>query len=453
MAIIYNSLKNVWNNLLNESKTNISFLPFVLLMVSIPLKLGINNVFLAMFVVSVLFNKNKSKLSFSFVLLLPIVLFLWMGLSYFWSIDSSRTLSAIPKEMALLIIPLAFLFVSISKTQKHQAISIYSYAMVFFVVFFLARAFVRYAITQDSRVFFYHGENEDDYGLVPKLLNAIHVSVFVSIAFFYFFTQEVKSKSNIILSLLLFGFIVLLSSKNIILVVLVLIVVYLLFYSKIANKMRLRNLFVLIIILGLALSFGKIKERFQAEFQQNTAKSLSHNVIRKSIQNVHNISIYEAWNNDKFYPNAFFPGTAFRVYQARLFFEFLEEDPIYLKGFGLNASFSKIEEKGKKYNVFLGDENNEGYQMKNFHNQYIQNFAELGFVGFALLIVILGLNLKNAFKSKDFIHIAFAILMISLFLTESFLWRQRGVVFFTVFYCLFNSFNFQTINNNNQRLI
>ena len=49
------------------------------------------------------------------------------------------------------------------------------------------------------------------------------------------------------------------------------------------------------------------------------------------------------------------------------------------------------------------------------------------------------LNLKNAFKSKDFIHIAFAILMISLFLTESFLWRQRGVIFFMVFYCLFNA--------------
>jgi O-antigen ligase len=111
---------------------------------------------------------------------------------------------------------------------------------------------------------------------------------------------------------------------------------------------------------------------------------------------------------------------------------------MFWKGFGLNASLVKIEEKGKKYDVFLGDEKTEGYQMKNFHNQYIQNFAELGVIGFVLLILILGLNLKNALKSKDFIHIAFAILMISLFLTESFLWRQRGVVFFALFYCLFN---------------
>ena len=62
-----------------------------------------------------------------------------------------------------------------------------------------------------------------------------------------------------------------------------------------------------------------------------------------------------------------------------------------------------------------------------------QNIGELGF--------ILSLNIKNAIKSKDFVHIAFAILMISLFLTESFLWRQRGVLFFMIFYCLFNTMN------------
>jgi hypothetical protein len=89
--------------------------------------------------------------------------------------------------------------------------------------------------------------------------------------------------------------------------------------------------------------------------------------------------------------------------------------------------------------LFLGDKEHEGYQDKNLHNQYIQNFSDLGIIGFALLLVILLFNIKNAIKNKDFVHFAFAILMISLFLTESFLWRQRGVVFFTLFYCLFNS--------------
>ncbi|UGS23637.1 O-antigen ligase family protein [Flavobacterium channae] len=438
MAIIYNFLKNVWNNLLNESKTNISFLPLILLMVTIPLPLGINNIFLVLFVLTAILNKNKRNLSFSWLYILPIVLFVWMGLSYFWSIDTARTLNAIPKEIGLLLLPVVFLWIPYSNQQKDKAISVYSYTMVLYVVYYLLRAVVRYIITQDSNVFFYHGEYEDDFGLVPKMLNAIHFSVFVSIAFFYFLTHEVKTKINLFITFLLFGFIVLLSSKNIILVVVALIILYFLFYSKIANKMRLRNLMVMVFIIGLIFSFGKIKERFLTEFQQNTAKSLSDNVIKKSVQNVHNISIYEAWNNEKFYPNAFFPGTAFRVYQARIFLELLQEEPIFWKGFGLNATLKKTEEKGKKYNVFLGDEITEGYQKKNFHNQYIQNFVDLGVVGFFLLLLMVILNIKNALKSKDFIHIAFSILMISLFLTESFLWRQRGVIFFMVFYCLFN---------------
>lgn len=452
MAIIYNSLKNVWNNLLNESKTNISFLPLVLLMVSIPLKLGINNVFLVVFVVSILMNKSKSKFSFSLILMLPILLFLWMGLSYFWSIDPSRTITAIPKEITLLIIPLSFSFILISKSQKQTSIRIYSFAMVFFVVYYLVRAIIRYAITQDSRVFFYHGENEDDYGLVPKLLNAIHFSVFVAIAFFYFFTQEVKTKLNIGLSLLLFGFIVLLSSKNIFLVLIILIAIYLLFYSKIANKMRLRNLILFFVVVGLVFSFGKIQERFYLEFQSNTGKSISHNVVSGLNEGVNNLSIYDAWNKEKFTTNDFFPGTAFRVYQARLFFEFLEEEPIFWKGFGLNASFKKLEEKGEKYNVYKGTGNDDGYQNKNFHNQYIQNFAELGVLGLLFLLAMLFLLLKKAIHNKDFIHFTFSILMISVFLTESFMWRQRGVVFFIIFYCLFMAENHkkEKLNNNSQ---
>uniref|UniRef100_UPI004048EBC5 O-antigen ligase family protein n=1 Tax=Flavobacterium sp. TaxID=239 RepID=UPI004048EBC5 len=140
----------------------------------------------------------------------------------------------------------------------------------------------------------------------------------------------------------------------------------------------------------------------------------------------------EAWNNEKFTHNDFFPGTSFRVYQFRMFTDFMEEEPIFWKGFGLNASLIKLLEKEKQYNLYPG------YGSFNFHNQYVQNFAELGVVGFVLLILILLLNTKIAFNYKDFLHIAFSILMISLFLTESFLWRQRGVIFFMAFYCLFN---------------
>ncbi len=308
--------------------------------------------------------------------------------------------------------------------------------MLIYVVFFLTRAFVRFLITNNTSVFFYHGpDNDTDTGLVPRLLNAIHVSVYIAIAFFYFFIKENKTKREQLASLILFVFVILLSSKNIIIVFVLLILIQVFFYSKIANQLRLKNITILLLTLVGILSFGKIKERFLIEFTSNTDKGLSHNVKVNNEVGVNNISIYEAWNNDKFTHNDFFPGTAFRVYQFRMFIEFLEEEPIFWKGFGLNASLRKLLEQEKQYNLYPG------YGTFNFHNQYVQNFAELGFIGFFLLVVILFINIKNAFISKDFRHIAFAVLMISLFLTESFLWRQRGVLFFMIFYCLYNTIN------------
>ncbi len=444
MNNIYNFLSSVWREILEENKQHNAFIPFLLLLVTVPISMAINNIFLGVFVISSFFYIRKRKMFFSWTSLLPLLLFLWMCCSYLWSIDKERTLNAIPKEIALLLIPIAFLLIpSFSKEQKDKLIKYYSYTMLFFVLFFLIRAVIRFILTKETTVFFYHGpDNETDTGLVPRLLNAIHVSVYVATAFFYFFIKEHKNKIEQLASLLLFVFVLLLASKNIILIFVLLILIQIFFYSKIANRLRLRNLTIILLLLGIIVSSGKIKERFLIEFTSNTEKSISHNVKVNNEVGVKNISIYEAWNNKRFTHNDFFPGTSFRVYQFRMFVDFLNEEPIFWKGFGLNASLNKLLEKEKQYNLYPG------YGTFNFHNQYVQNFAELGIVGFVLLLIILFINTKKAFNSKDFMHITFAILMLSLFLTESFLWRQRGVVFFTTFYCLFNFMNNPSVKKN-----
>ena len=443
MVNIYNFSKNVIQNLIKENKNNSSFIPILLLLSSIPLSFAINNISLGIFLLASFFTFKKENFSFQKELFFPILLYVLMAVSYFWSIDSKETLSALSKEFPLFLIPIGFLFFKTNTAeQKKKIIEYYSYVMVAYVIYYCLRAIIRYLIFSDSRMFFYHGANQFDYGLVPKLLNAIHMSVFVAIAFFYFLTKQVKSKADTFFSILLFAFILLLSSKNIILVVLLLTLIYVFFFSKTAHKLRLRNLIVFGLLLIIVFSMGRIKDRFKVEFQSNTDKSLSADVIEGIPPGVHYISIKEAWTNPTFTPNDYFNGTAFRVYQFRIFIELIKENNAFFTGFGLNASYPKIKEKATQYNLYMGviNDSDSGYQTKNFHNQYVQNFAELGVFGFVLLLILLVVNIKNAIKSKDFVHFAFAFLMISLFLTESFLWRQRGVVFFTIMYCLFNTF-------------
>ena len=435
MANIYNFLKIAYRSVKQENRDNPTFIFVVLILLTIPLALIESSISLGLLLVTTVIYFKKSNFKLDKNLLLPVALYLLMFLSVFWTIDFDRTTTALLKQIPLLIIPLCFLcFQSFTENQKAKIIQYYSYGIALFSVFYMLKAIIRYFITHNIEVFFYHE-------LVSKEVNAIHVSVYVAIAFFYFFIKPIKKISDYVIMLLLLLLVFLLSSKNIIVVFIGLIVIYHLFYSKISKQLRLKNLIIVLVLLVSLTFVGKIKERFKQEYETIMTDSTVNDVISKNGGIVYNVSIKQAWTNVKFAPNDFFPGTAFRVYQLRIFLELLQENKIFWQGFGLNASYNKIEEKGVLYNVYLGDgtKNMEGYQKKNFHNQYVQNFADLGIFGFLLLIIMLIINLKNGIKTKNFVHISFAILMISLFLTESFLWRQRGVMFFTIMYCIFNT--------------
>ena len=425
-------------NLLNLRLLNFNQVSFVFFITTIPLSLGLNNIALILFVVSIFFYKPQ-PFQLNKQLLVLLILFVLFSISYFWSIDKTNTLKSLPRSLVLIVLPICFMFLSSwTDLQKKQILNTYSYGMFFIAIYYLIRALIRYFLTFDTEVFFYHGSSYvNDQGLVPIELNAIHVSVFVSLAYFIILSKINKNFREFFVLGIFTLFIFLLSSKNIILIFVLLNLVYLFYFSTSAYQMRLRNLIIFLILVAAVLTFGKIRERIAIEFANHSTKSVSHHVIHDLPQTVNVLSIREAWEKEKFTPNDFFPGTAFRIYQFRLFLDFLKEDQVFWTGFGYAASQSKIEAKGLEYNVFLGDDKQDGYQTNNFHNQYVQVFAEIGVFGFVLLLLILGLLLKKGLNDKDFLIIAFVILMFSVFLTESFLWRQRGIVFFTAFYCLF----------------
>ena len=74
-------------------------------------------------------------------------------------------------------------------------------------------------------------------------------------------------------------------------------------------------------------------------------------MINEIPNQLNKVTLYDAWNKKEFTPNDFFPGTAFRVYQFRMFLEILSENNIFWQGLGLDASQLKLEEKGKYYNI------------------------------------------------------------------------------------------------------
>ena len=431
MENTYNYLKNPYQDLKLETKENPLFLFLLIVLLTIPLGYAVNGIAVALFGLVTLITFKKKNFQAKSSLILPLLLYCLMAASILWSKDLEATSRAISKVLPILVFPLCFMAMqNFTLIQKQKIIYFYSLGILAFTIFYLFKAVFRYFQSGDNSVFFYHN-------LVTQDVNAIHVSVYTTLAFFGFYRKTEKHLLDKIALLILAVFIFLLSSKNIIVVFILLILFYELFYFRATNKIKWITILMLILLSTTIVFSTKIRDRFLIEFQANQNEGTVNKDFKEGI--VYNVSVQQAWSKEKFQQNEYFAGTAFRVYQARIFKEMLQEDHILFKGYGLNASDFRIEQKGIEHNVFLGNEKHEGYQKKNFHNQYIQIFAETGIFGLILLVLMVVLNLIKSLKTKDFIHFCFAILMISLFLTESFLARQRGIVFFSVMYCLFNS--------------
>lgn len=87
----------------------------------------------------------------------------------------------------------------------------------------------------------------------------------------------------------------------------------------------------------------------------------------------------------------------------------------------LNASYTK-------HNYSAGVEFN-----LNMHNQYMQVMLGTGVVGLTIFLLMLGIQLVAAIKSRSLLYLSFILLFSMACLTESTLNRNKGVLFFTLF--------------------
>lgn len=73
----------------------------------------------------------------------------------------------------------------------------------------------------------------------------------------------------------------------------------------------------------------------------------------------------------------------------------------------------------------------------NTHNQFLQSWIALGIPGFTLILGIFLVMFQQAFKNRDWIYVGFTLIFLVISLTESSLYMQAGVVYFSFFAVLF----------------
>jgi len=419
----------VYGNVVDIVTTNEIFVYLLAaFLVTIPLGYAFGSIIGSLFTLVALLSVRRNGFRLRPSLALPMLMYTVMLLSMLWTRDKALSMSGLRKEMFFFVLPFAFCFIpDFTKTQSRQVLKLYSWGMVVLGIGYLINAAWRFFQTGDTGVFFYHE-------LVTIDVNAIYVSVFMSAAFFYFFAIRDRAPIEQAALGVLAVLIVLLSSKSIIFIDFILVCCFYLYFAKVRDSVKWLTIVSAIAFLaGSVMFIPKIRDRFLIEYETAFVDNTVNNSIGDGNGKVYNVSLNQAWNNKTFAPNQYFPGTAMRIYQGRIFSEMMNRDKKWLTGYGLEASQEKIREKARQYQLY------EGYGDYNFHNQYIQTFAELGVFGFLILATMVVLNLRKAFSTKNFPHIVFAVTMLVLFLSESFFCRQRGIIFFVALYCFFNA--------------
>jgi O-antigen ligase len=250
MGNTYNYLTTVIRDLKEGFKTSPSLFLITLVLLTIPLNYAVNSIALGVYFGMTLLGIRKNTFKIDNNLLLPIMLFVLMAVSLIWTHDMSSSLKALSKSLPLLVVPICFFITSpLNKEEKEILIKNFSYGMLFFSLYYFLKAVIRFILTEKKSVFFYHE-------LVTEDLNAIHFSVYISVALFYFITRTHKSILDKISAVFLSLFLILLSSKNITIVFLVLSLIYYLKTNKFITRNKLVQIAIFLLFLTAISFFG-----------------------------------------------------------------------------------------------------------------------------------------------------------------------------------------------------
>lgn len=336
--------------------------------------------------------------------IIPLLFFSLLSIiSVTWSVDKPQTIHGIGRQIPLFLFAMSAMFLpKISHIEVRTIFNRFSVFMCCLAATLIILAFLRYYKYEFEGFLYYHE-------LVSPLdLNAIYASYLVSFCFLYSLQDNQNKIILKTIKLIVLGFFLIMLSSKMILSITVVISAAMVTFKIKQNAYRLIVLTFILITSVLVLMFAKpIKNRFVSEL---------------------NTSYNQVLYTKRFEKDRVYTGLEARLLQLRVFNEIMDSPKNYFLGVGLDASKREIKKIHQRLNTPVR------FHTYNFHNQYLQVVAELGVIGLLMFIICLLVAFKRAFKIKYFLP--FLIISMSLFITESVIWRQRGILFFGTLYIL-----------------
>ena len=394
---------------------NILLLLFSFLAFLIPLsrKLGsfVIGAILILIIIRVFIHKKSILTQVDWkMLLLQISLFTIYAISLFWTENYSKGWASLTTKLSLIILPVCFAMCPVERKSR---------VLLSFVAGVFMASIICYSYAFYNYYYSHHVYGNNMYYFFYEFLargvglHSAYFSLFVSFSIFIlsilcyqYWTQLNKIFKAlaifVILYLIVFNF--LLSSRMPLVIFLVIFIGFLV-VNLIKYRLVLYSAFVVfaILILSLLLTDNFFKERF-----------LKFDKLEYTIDDPN----FKSWN-----------GITTRMAIWTCTWQIIKDNPF---GVGIGDAQEALKDKYRKvgFKYALNSDYNE-------HNQYWQVTLSVGYLGLILLIGSLVIPLYSSLRNHNKLAVVFYLLIIGVFISESYLSRYHGVVFFAFFSALF----------------
>lgn len=401
----------------NKRSTFLNSLLF-LVAFSLPFSLAFNSISIILFsLFSLSFFKVeyiRTLLNYKQVYFYFILFYFFQIISYSYSYDKNLAIAFLIKNIVYLILPIAF--VSVKVFLNKNSFNALFYGLLLSIILSLIKVYwhiVRSIFTSTFELKDFLREGFTEKGIfnihVPYLsMLIIFLIVFaVKIEFFRNKNWNLVLKTSILLLLVVSLFLL---SGLMSILLLVMFCIYLVFKNPYKKSLKIKSVIIIISIITTTFIFIKNMEKIERV-------SGAENIFFR-IQNLMNSDSYVRIANWK---------SVTEVISGNFFF-----------GVGVDGGITELLEKRKPLTEPFVNKHNA-------HNTLLETMLRFGLLGLIIFCVIIFHLIRVSIKTMNYYYYWFLIIFLVSSLTESYLQRQIGLIFFVFFSLFFYTTNLQSL--------
>lgn len=366
-----------------------------------------------------LFKEKKSK-AWHWIFIIPLLFFLYIAVSGLSSHNLHKGLVEINKALLIGMLPFILLMLYKKVEYLSKILVAFLFSTTLSTLLLLGVALTKYLSGNPLNQLIFH-EFTRLYDQHPVYFS-LNIALSIFILNRHYFNRSKKSKKETLFFLAATGILllgILFCASKIVTVVFVVLYTIQLFLSRTKLIYKWAMVTVFLTCTGAVLISTGIHKRFQEVFD-------THYVNFKPTEDLVKAYVFSYDQKESISDLEL----RFIITKIALFHQ-MKEGKLWF-GYGAGDAQGYLDYYYMAYGLAPN-----WYEGHNLHNQYLQVFFSYGIVLFLIFLGYLILSAKTLIKSKNLLAIFFLLMVLLAFLFESYLVRNKGIIFFFFFNSLF----------------